>query len=551
MVARTRKWLVLGAVVATALLASLAVAGWYLSARLEPFVRERLVAFLSSRFDGDVVLEHLEVSMPLRGPLRVLLNKGRGARVTVRASGILLRQRGARERYPLLQLRGLTFDFEASRLFGAPAVIDLVRIEGLELAIPPKHERTFTPRRQDPQGQDADGSKVPQVIIGRVVADGATLVVLPKDPAKAPLRFDLEKVTLHSAGAGVAMRYVTTLRNAKPPGIVDCRGTFGPYDVAEPGETPITGDYSFRQADLAVFKGIAGLLDSSGRFSGKLNEIIVDGEATVPDFRLPAAGNTVPLTAAFHAVVDGTNGNTRLDPVRARLGESPISCRGGVVRYPGEFGKTVDLDCAAKNAGLDEFLRLAVKGSPPPMTGRVDFDVKIVVPPEKVPYDEKLQLAGPFKLRNALFTNPTVQARLDDVSRRAQGEPSNMAIRAATSSFEGRMTLKQRMLTIHNLVFRIEGAQVRLAGRYNLRSDAVDFRGQVRTEARLSRMMKGWKRVVLVPVDPFFAKDGAGAQFDIAVTGPASSPKFGLDRRKKPAAGKPAAAPRRPKPPAR
>jgi hypothetical protein len=545
MVARARTWLVLGAVLATALLASLAAAGWYLSARLEPHVRERLVAFLSSRFDGDVVLEDFDVSMPLRNPLRILLNKGRGARITVRASGILLRQDGAREGYPLLQLRGLAFEFDASRLFDAPAVIDLVRIEGLELAIPPKDERTLTPGLQGPQRLDADGSKTPRTVIERVVADGATLVVLPKDPAKAPLRFDLDKLTLHSAGAGVAMRYVTTLRNAKPPGVVECRGTFGPYDAIEPGETPITGEYSFRQADLAVFKGIAGLLDSNGGFAGKLNEIIVDGEATVPDFRLPAAGNTVPLTAAFHAVVDGTNGDTRLDPVQARLGASPISCRGGVVRYPGEFGKTVGLDCAARNARLDEFLRLAVKGHPPPMTGRVDFDVKIVVPPERVPYDEKLQLAGPFRLRDALFTNPRVQARLDDVSRRAQGEPSNMAIRAATSSFVGRMTLTQRVLTVHNLVFRIEGAQVRLAGRYNLESDTVDFRGQVRTEARLSRMMKGWKRVLLVPVDPFFAKDGAGAQFDIAVTGPASSPKFGLDRRKKPAA------PERRKPPGR
>src|SRR5512139_1316772 len=101
MVARTRTWLVLGAVVLTALFVSLAVAARYLSARLEPSVRERLVAFLSSRFDGDVVLEDLEVAMPLRDPLRILLNKGRGARVTVRASGILLRQRGAREGYPL------------------------------------------------------------------------------------------------------------------------------------------------------------------------------------------------------------------------------------------------------------------------------------------------------------------------------------------------------------------------------------------------------------------------------------------------------------------
>jgi hypothetical protein len=223
-----------------------------------------------------------------------------------------------------------------------------------------------------------------------------------------------------------------------------------------------------------------------------------------------------------------------------------------VARFPGEFGKTVDLDCTVRDGRLDEFLRLAVKGSRPPMTGRVDFDLKIMVPPGKVPYSERLQVTGPFALRGALFTNPKVQAQLDDLSRRAQGEPSNMAITGATSGFAGRMSLERRLLGIQSLVFRTEGAVVRLVGRYDLNADAVEFRGQVRTDARLSQMMKsGWKRILLKPVDPFFAKNGAGAQFDITISGPAASPKFGLDRKKKSASKTPAPPARQPGTPPR
>jgi hypothetical protein len=187
-----------------------------------------------------------------------------------------------------------------------------------------------------------------------------------------------------------------------------------------------------------------------------------------------------------------------------------------------------------KNGKLEEFLKLAVKGPRPPMTGRADFDIKIVVPPEKVPYSQKLQLSGPFKLREGLFTNPSIQEKLDDMSRRAQGKPSDLSIKAATSDFDGVMTLRHQLLTIESLTFTTPGAMVRLAGEYDMKAETVDFRGQVRTDARLSQMMKtGWKRIVLKPVDPFFAKDGAGAQFDVAITGPASSPNFGLEKKKK------------------
>jgi hypothetical protein len=42
--------------------------------------------------------------------------------------------------------------------------------------------------------------------------------------------------------------------------------------------------------------------------------------------------------------------------------------------------------------------------------------------------------------------------------------------------------------------------------------------------------MTGWKRWALKPVDPFFAKEGAGTFLRIAVTGSSQQPKFGLAR---------------------
>ncbi len=48
----------------------------------------------------------------------------------------------------------------------------------------------------------------------------------------------------------------------------------------------LQGDYRFEHADLATFKGIAGILDSTGHFQGTLRDLTVDGETR--DARFPA-----------------------------------------------------------------------------------------------------------------------------------------------------------------------------------------------------------------------------------------------------------------------
>ena len=83
--------------------------------------------------------------------------------------------------------------------------------------------------------------------------------------------------------------------------------------------TPLGADYTFADANLDTIKGIGGILSSKGRFHGVLERIRVEGTTDTPDFRVDIAGQPVHLQTRFAAVVDGTNGNTWLEPVEATL----------------------------------------------------------------------------------------------------------------------------------------------------------------------------------------------------------------------------------------
>ena len=49
-------------------------------------------------------------------------------------------------------------------------------------------------------------------------------------------------------------------------------GSFGPWNTEQLGATPVSGKYSFRDADLGVFDGIQGILASEGQFDGTLEQ---------------------------------------------------------------------------------------------------------------------------------------------------------------------------------------------------------------------------------------------------------------------------------------
>jgi len=98
----------------------------------------------------------------------------------------------------------------------------------------------------------------------------------------------------------------------------------------------VQGDYRFEDADLRRLKGIAGILNSTGKYQGVLRNLEVDGQTQTPDFRLTHCGTAMPLETTFQATVDGTNGDTWLHPVRATLGQSHFTAEGEIIGIPPE-----------------------------------------------------------------------------------------------------------------------------------------------------------------------------------------------------------------------
>ena len=521
-----KKWLLTGAITFSLGLTGLFVAASVLRTRFEPYIRDQAVAWLRTRFDSDVQLTALHVHLGATSPLRLLRNRGRGTLAQVEGSGLVLRPRVRRDLPPVVSLRHFSFAVDVGGLFDSPRRIARVTLDGMELNIPPKGERAgLTPAGS---GSGETGA----VEIDEVFATNTTLRILPKEEGKKPLIFDISRLLLRSVGKSAPLHYEALLINPKPPGVIHSKGDFGPWSADDPGGTPLTGAYTFDDADLGIFKGIAGILHSTGSFEGSLSAITAQGEARVPDFRLKGSGNRVPLSTTFEVLVDGGNGNTILKPVQAVLGSTKFSTSGGVIRQEGETRRTISLRVSMPAGNMEDVLRLAMKG-PPFMSGTLALSSSIEIPPLAQTVREKLDLDGTFAIRNGRFLRSAVQDKIDSLSRRGQGEPGNEDIARVFSDMKGSFRLDDQVISFRSLSFSTPGAVVKLAGNYNLASELLDFHGSLALQARVSQTMTGWKHWALIPVDPFFAKNGAGTFLRIKIGGTAKSPDFGLDHGRK------------------
>jgi hypothetical protein len=141
-------------------------------------------------------------------------------------------------------------------------------------------------------------------------------------------------------------------------------------------------------------------------------------------------------------------------------------------------------------------------------------------------------LKGGYTLRQIHFTNPEMQDKVDMLSLRAQGDPKDAKPGAEDvhSEMVGQFVLGAGKLSFSKLNYTLPGATVALTGEYSLDGDRFEFAGKVRTDAKVSQMMASrWKSLLLKPVDPFFKKNGSGAEIPVKISGTKSAPKFGLD----------------------
>jgi len=496
-----------------------AVAGFFLAARFEPYARQRAIEYLSQRFDSDVRISTFHLRLPEISPLRLILTRRWGT-ARIEAEGVSLRRKGAATAEPLLSISKFSGDVDLDTLFHAPIQVPLLSIDGMQIQIPPRGERPSLPDNTAPVAQ-----KTP-VAIQKIEIQHAEVVVLPKDPRKLPLRFEIQNLRLDSAGA--AMSYDASLTNAKPPGEIHAKGTFGPWQSQEPGDTPMAGDYVFENADLGVFNGIAGTLQSRGRFEGQLSAFTVHGQASVPNFRLRRVGNPVPLSTRFEALVDATTGNTTLQPVAATLGTTNFTTRGAIIKHEADQPRAISLDVNMPDGNLRDVLVLAMKPAPF-MDGRLTLHTKVEIPPLAGKFEEKLILDGRFQVVDGHLRHPAIPAQLDKIIQRSQGHTGNSDAATTTVTMNGAFHLENAWMHLTQLSCAIAWANLDLAGDYNLETDAVNFDGAVKVQPTVSQMVTGWKRLVLRPVDKFLEKKTAGPLLRIRVTGTSQSPQFDVN----------------------
>ena len=472
--------------------------------------REWVVRELQRRFNSDVELESLHVNIaPSMG---------------VTGEGLSLRYHNRSDLPPMFHVERFSFNLGVLGILRAPRHIAGVYVENMTITIPPRGEK----KTQSEAGQEKKPFPMSSVIIDEIVCNDTNLVIVPKKEGKDPLDFEIHDLVLKSVGAGKPFDFHGNLTNAKPQGEIATNGNFGPWDADEPGDTPVSGGYKFTNADLGPFPGIAGILSSTGKYKGQLNEIEVEGETDTPDFSLDKVGKPVPLHTQYSATVNGTDGDTYLHPVRATLVQSLIVANGSVVRAKAKNGHYITLEVTSENARLEDVLRLATKADKPFMTGILNLKTKLLLPPGPVKVLDKLKLEGEFGVTDGRWASAEVRQKLESFSRHAEGEPGNEDAGSSVSDLRGRFRLDQGVITFKDLTFSVPGAAVLLQGTYNLRGEALDFAGELRMKAKLSQTVTGTKSFFLKAVDPFFAKRGAGAVVPIRITGTRDAPTIGV-----------------------
>jgi hypothetical protein len=164
------------------------------------------------------------------------------------------------------------------------------------------------------------------------------------------------------------------------------------------------------------------------------------------------------------------------------------------------------------------------------MLGAIAMQAVLLLPPGEAKVIDRLQLTGRFALDNTHFTDPAVQDKFAEMSRRAQGKKPEEAAGNVTMDMRGHFVMKDGAIRLEPLVVVMPGAEVKLAGVYGMRSEAVDFTGTVAMDATISKAAGGGvKGLFLKAVDPIFRKDGKGAIIPITIKGPREQPKFGVE----------------------
>ncbi len=399
-------------------------------------------------------------------------------------------------------------------LFGIlehPRHFQTLHLENIRIELPPKGERAHV---ESPRQSCA--SK-----IDTIVAENSVIELLPKDPSHEPHDFELYRIVLHAPQLHRAMEYSATLKIPMPPSDIEASGRLGPIDRDEVGTTPVSGKYNIRGADLSRVKGILGALSSEGKFDGELDRIEVEGAIDSPDFATKRAGHRFHVTSNFKAQVDGMNGDTKLEAVHANFLHSSLTASGLIAGTPGIPGKKITLDINAEDVRVADLLKLVLRRPDSPVTGMATLRGRFELPQGKGRILERMLCKGSLVVGAGKVTRPGAQAKINELSARAEAQPKEGGNENVLSSLRGPFVMSGGVARFSTLSFSVPGASAEMHGSWIARSDAMDFQGILRMDAKVSQTQTGIKSIFLKAVDPFFKnkRTNSGSALPVKVGG--------------------------------
>lgn len=456
---------------------------------------------------------------------------------------------------PIVTVQHITLQANYLDLFLRPGYVSRMILTGFRVHVPALGS-------QHPQNTNWHETKS-TTRLGELVADNSVLDIDRSD-FHDPLHFDIHSLKVSNLSRDNPMSYTVALHIPLPPGDVDAHGRFGPWNSADPGQTSVSGEYTFRNADLSVFKGIGGILSAEDSFQGSLQHIETRGTIDVPDFYVTYTHHPVHVSSEFHAFVNGTNGDVTLDRVSSSWLQTNVLAKGEIVGHPGEHGKTAAIDLSVRDGRIQDVLRLFVRAPKSPLDGTANFSAHVVIPPEPRPFLQRVRLTGDFRVSDARFVKTSTQASVDTLSDRARGEkpkdpqppPPNPAANSVSNSdanskaasntdpnpdpnpdelervisnLSGHVELRNAIATMSDLSFTVPGASALMHGTYDIHSEAVALHGTLKTEAEFSDLTSGFKSVLLKPFNSLFKRKHAGAEIPVHLLGTYQHPETGLD----------------------
>lgn len=368
-----------------------------------------------------------------------------------------------------------------------------------------------------------------KIKVDEFIANGATLEFASKDPDQQSLIFDIHEASLRGVAATAAFSYRVKLHIPVPPAEISAQGKFGAWNKDNVGETPLSGEYTFENADLSVFDGIAGTLSSKGKFQGKLAHIDIVGNTDAPDFAVKSGKHPMQLKSQFSAYVDAIDGDTFLKGVDADFWNTHLLASGSIARSADGKGKTALIDLRSDKARIEDLLLMFVTAKHAPMAGAVTFRAHAEIPSGPQEFLKKVKLRADFGVAGGKFSDKTTQQDVDKLSAAALGKKKSSDPEIVLTNLKGHVDLSNGVAAFNDITFHIPGAGSRMHGTYNLINERIDLRGQLRVDTEISNTESGAKSLVLKVIQPFFKRKKKGQIVPVRLSGTYDHPTFGLD----------------------